>query len=206
MTEEVQQLAIGELVQKEPAFQAVVDRFGSPPLWEREAGFPTLVRIILEQQVSLASARAAFERLLVSVGDLTPERFLQLDDDALKTIGFSRQKTRYSRALAKSVLDRTLVLETLAGLSDDEVRKELTAIKGVGTWTANIYLLMAMQRPDVWPRGDIALASAYQKLKGWAVRPDNETMEQIGEVWSPWRSVAARLLWHFYLSERGRSG
>lgn len=206
MTEEVQQLAIGELVQKEPAFQAVVDRFGSPPLWEREAGFPTLVRIILEQQVSLASARAAFERLLVSAGDLTPERFLQLDDDALKTIGFSRQKTRYSRALAKSVLDRTLVLETLVGLSDDEVRKELTAIKGIGTWTANIYLLMAMQRPDVWPRGDIALASAYQKLKGWAVRPDNETMEQIGEVWSPWRSVAARLLWHFYLSERGRSG
>lgn len=177
---------------------------GPPPMWEREAGFPTLLHIILEQQVSLASARAAYERLRATCRPLTPERFLQLDDDTLKRIGFSRQKTAYGRNLARSILDGRLDIGTLGGLDDAAARSELIKVKGIGQWTADIYLLMALGRPDIWPCGDLALAVAVQRVKGLAARPGPQELEALGAVWQPWRAVAARLLWHYYLTSQKR--
>jgi DNA-3-methyladenine glycosylase II len=198
-----QNRAIAELSSNEPVFQAVVDNFGVPPLWEREEGFPTLIRIILEQQVSLASAKTAYDKLVEAAGELTPARFIQFTDEELKTIGFSRQKTSYGKDLAQAVQDGSLDPGNLSAMTDNEVRAALISIKGIGIWTANIYLLMAMQRPDVWPRGDIALAASYHQLKGLPKRPGNDAMEKISRTWAPWRSVAARLLWHNYLSRKG---
>ena len=141
--------AAGILAGRDPDLAAVVERLGPPPLWDREPGFPTLIRIILEQQVSLASAKAAFDKLVEAVSPIEPVRFLTLDDSMLRTIGFSGQKGRYCRELAKAVLEELLDIEGLAALSDDRVRAELTSVTGIGRWTADIYLLMALGRPDV---------------------------------------------------------
>lgn len=203
-TPDNQSQSISELVAIEPAFAEVIELYGMPPQWGREEGFPTLIRIILEQQVSLASGKAAFDRLATASGEVVPERFLQFTNEELKAIGFSRQKSNYGRYVSNAILAGDLLLEGFAALDDEAVRTELTSIKGIGIWTANIYLLMAMQRADVWPKGDIALAAAFQQLTGLDSRPSNETMEKISVAWSPWRSVAARLLWHFYRSWKGR--
>jgi DNA-3-methyladenine glycosylase II len=173
-------------------------------MWAREPGFPTLVHIILEQQVSLASARAAYDRLCATVSPLTPEGFLTLDDATLKAIGFSRQKTGYGRHLARSIVDGRLDLDALEAMPDDAVRAELCALKGIGPWSAEIYLLMALLRPDVWPVGDIALASAVCDVMGLDARPTPAELDAIGAAWHPWRAVAARVLWHHYLSRRKR--
>ena len=150
--------------------------------------------------MSLASARAAFDRLLVVASPLTPERFLELDDTTLKTAGFSRQKTRYSRALAAAILSGELDLTALDALDDHAVHTELTKVVGIGRWTADIYLLMALCRPDAWPAGDLALAIAARHALGLAATPSAAELAAIGEAWRPWRAVAARVLWHFYLS------
>jgi DNA-3-methyladenine glycosylase II len=173
---------------------------GTPPIWEREPGFATLLYIILEQQVSLSSARAAFQRLQAAVSPLTPQAFLQLDDHELKVVGFSRQKTGYGRILARAVESGELDLEQLVFMDDDAVREALMRLKGIGRWTADIYLLMALLRPDVWPAGDLALAVAVQQVKDLDKRPSPEEMEIISIPWKPWRAVAARLLWEFYLN------
>ncbi|MEI6290982.1 MAG: DNA-3-methyladenine glycosylase 2 family protein [Chloroflexota bacterium] len=178
-------------------------QLGPPPLWDRTPGFPTLVHIILEQQVSLASARAAFEKLKSASGTVTPASFLQYSDEELKTIGFSRQKTRYCRLLARAVLDGALNLENLPELDDDSVRAALTAVKGIGPWTADIYLLMVLLRPDTWPRGDLALAAAVQDIKQLPARPSPPELDIIARPWQPCRAVAARLLWFSYLRKRG---
>ncbi len=175
---------------------------GLPPLWEREPGFPTLVHIILEQQVSLASARAAFAKLEQAILTITPETFLELKDDELKNIGFSRQKMAYCRGLALAILHNEIDLEGLASLDDRSARSELMKIKGIGLWTADIYLLMGLLRPDIWPAKDLALALAVQELKELSSRPDDEELERIASAWKPWRAVAARLLWHYYLRKR----
>jgi DNA-3-methyladenine glycosylase II len=171
-------------------------------MWGRTPGFPTLVHIILEQQVSLASARAAYVRLRRRVARLTPARFLDLDAGALRRCGFSRQKTDYCRHLARSIVERRLVLRSLAALADGEVRSELTRIKGIGSWSADIYLLMALRRPDVWPTGDLALATSVRRIKRLKSLPTLEELDEIGLSWRPWRAVAARILWHYYLSGR----
>lgn len=183
---------------------AIFARFGYPPLWAREASFATLVHIILEQQVSLASAKAAFDRLRTALGQIEPQGLLTLDDAALKAIGFSRQKTHYARLLAQALLDGQLDLARLSRLPDDEVRARLKQLKGIGDWTVDIYLLMALRRPDAWPIGDLGLAVAAQEVKGLAVRPTPSQLEVLGETWRPWRAAAARLLWHHYLSVRAR--
>ena len=134
----------------------IASRHGPPPLWEREEGFHTLIHIILEQQVSLASARAAYNRLEQATRSVTPENFLQLNDTQLKQIGFSRQKTQYGRNLAADVLERRLDLAGLQKLDDHDAKTELMRVKGIGTWTADIYLLMALGRRDIWPTGDIS--------------------------------------------------
>jgi len=182
----------------------VVARHGSPPLWGREPGFPTLLRIILEQQVSLASARATYERLLTAIPTLTPAALLNLDDAALRTAGFSRQKASYARDLARSLADRTLDLVDLESKSDDDARLELTRLRGIGTWSADIYLLMALRRSDIWPRSDLALATAALEVKRLDRRPAPDELERLATRWRPWRAVAARILWHHYLSTRRR--
>lgn len=191
------------LSEKDPTLGKVVADFGSPPLWDREPGFPSLLKIILEQQVSLASAQSTYDKLVAKLGTLTPESFLTLDDTGLKEAGFSRQKTRYGRILANSILDGSLDIFGLEDLSNNEVEEKLTALTGIGKWTSGIYLLMILCRPDVWPRGDLALNKAMMEVKGLEQVPDNDTAEGIAENWRPWRSVAARILWHHYLSKRG---
>ena len=192
--------AVPCLARRDCDLARVVTRFGPPPLWEREEGFPTLLLIILEQQVSLASARAAFNRLLGVVSPLTPEKFLKLGDKELKAVGFSRQKTAYGRHLARAILQGELDLAGLRFLDDESVKTQLMKVKGIGNWTADIYLLMVLRRPDIWPKGDLALATALQDIKGLKKKPIAEDLEKIGENWKPWRAVAARILWHYYLS------
>jgi DNA-3-methyladenine glycosylase II len=189
------------LARRDPDLRRVVKRFGPPPMWERESGFPTLLHIILEQQVSLASARAAHNKLLELVSPLTPQGFMQLDDVTLKNAGFSRQKTAYGRNLAQSIVDGNLNLDALAAMDDASVRAELLRIKGIGQWTADIYLLMVLRRPDVWPTGDLALAVAAQRVKNLPSRPSPEQLVEMSARWKPWRAVAARILWHYYLSD-----
>lgn len=185
----------------DPHLRIVYERYGVPPLWDREPGFATLLQIILEQQVSLASAKACFDKLGAQLGDVTPLAVLSLSDGELRTVGFSRQKTAYARHLAEAVLEDRLDLERLELLSDAEVKSELIKLKGIGEWTSDIYLLMALLRPDVMPKGDIALHSAWHRLSG-EPRPSSDEFLVIAERWKPFRSVAARMLWHFYLSER----
>jgi DNA-3-methyladenine glycosylase II len=200
LTEASLHAAVDDLARRDADLARIVDRIGPPPLWAREPGFPTLVLLILEQQVSLASARAAFNRLEAAVGAVTPAGVLALSDDELRGVGFSRQKTGYARDLATAIQRGVFDPAHLAGLDDDGVRRTLTARKGIGPWTAEIYLLMVLRRPDAWPIGDLALATAAQQVKGLAQRPTPADLTALAEGWRPWRAVAARLLWHHYLA------
>jgi DNA-3-methyladenine glycosylase II len=190
------------LARRDPDLAKIIADWGPPPIWARPPGFPTLLLIILEQQVSLASARAAFTRLRATIGAITPRRFLALDDAVLKKVGFSRQKTAYGRHLASAIVERRFRPAALEGLSDAEARATLIRLKGIGPWSADIYLLMALRRPDVWPKGDLALAVAAQGVKRLASRPTPDELDDLAASWRPWRAVAARLLWHHYLSGR----
>ena len=192
------------LCDRDPDLAQILAKLGQPPMWVREPGFPALIHIILEQQVSLASAKAAFDRLLETVSQLTPARFLKLDDATLKTVGFSRQKTAYGRNLARTIVSRRLNLAKLGTMDDSAVRSELIKIKGIGPWTANIYLLTALRRPDIWPSEDLALAVAAQGVKRLESRPTPDELDVLSTGWKPWRAVAARLLWHYYLSKPGQ--
>ncbi len=192
--------AVQYLCERDKNLARVVHQFGSPPLWAREPGFSTLVHIILEQQVSLASAKACFDKLSTRLPDLKPENFLTLSDRELLQIGFSRQKSRYTRILAQAIVDKCIDLNSFEKLPDDEVFTRLTALTGIGPWTANIYLLMALGRPDIWPQGDLALIVALKKLLKLERRPSSEEFHVFGEQWHPYRAVAARILWHYYLS------
>ena len=202
LTEETFEEGLRVLCDRDPDLAQIPAKLGPPPMWAREPGFPTLIHIILEQQVSLSSDKAAYDRLLATASPLTPARFLELDDVALKTIGFSRQKTTYGRELAQAIVSGSLDLAELENVDDAAVRSELIKVKGIGPWTADIYLLMALRRPDVWPSGDLALAAAAQGVKRLPTRPTPEELDALGASWRPWRAVAARLLWHYYLSNR----
>ena len=202
LTETSLAAAVDALAERDPVLGGVVARFGRPPLWAREAGFPTLVHLVLEQQVSLASAKAAFERLRAAADPLTPGALLRLDDWQLLAIGFSRQKARYARAIATALEDGALDLDALPDLDDAAVDAALTALPGIGPWTATIYRLMVLCRPDAWPVHDIALAQAIAEVRGLAQRPGADEMNVLAEGWRPWRAVAARILWHHYLSVR----
>ena len=191
---------VDELARQDRHLAAVLEAHGPPPLWARPPGYPTLVQIILEQQVSLASARAAFGRLEERLGRVTSAGLLELGDAELKQIGFSRQKARYCRELARAIEQGRFDVRGLARLSDEEAREALTHQLGIGRWTADIYLLMALRRPDVWPKGDLALAKAVQAVKKLRRLPDQDRLERLAESWRPWRAVAARLLWHHYLA------
>ncbi len=192
---------VRDLAASDPHLAVVFERHGPPPLWDRPTGFATLLQIILEQQVSLASAKACFDKLALRLGSVTPENLLTLNEAELKTAGFSRQKTAYARYLSEAVLEKRIDLDGLHHLPDAEVKAELIKLKGVGEWTADIYLLMALLRPDVMPRGDVALHTAWHRLSG-NPRPTSDQFVAMAVKWSPYRSVAARLLWHFYLCEK----
>ena len=183
----------------------VARAYGTPPMWEREPGFPALVLTILEQQVSLASARVAFERLLARAPRLTPRTFLALDDAALRAAGFSRQKALYCRLAARSIIEGHLDLDALERLEDDAARATLVALKGVGPWTAEIYLLRCLGRPDAWPSGDLALQLAAREVKRLDARPTPAELDALAERWRPLRAVAARILWSHYLNRAGRN-
>lgn len=188
------------LASLDPDIRQIRDTVGYPPLWARRPGFSTLVHIILEQQVSLASAKAAFDRLVAHTNPLTPESLLPISDAQMKSIGFSHQKTRYVRILAEAIQSGELNCQALNRMDDDKAREELTKLIGIGQWTADIYLLMILLRPDVWPLGDIALANTMRKVKDLKERPDNDQQLAIAEQWRPHRAIAARCLWHYYLS------
>ena len=192
--------AVDELATRDADLRRVVERHGPPPLWPREPGFETLVRIILEQQVTLESGRAAYERLARAAGAVEPARLAEVGEERFRDAGLTRQKARYLVALATAVTDGTLDLGLLETRPDDDARAALIAVPGIGPWTADVYLLMALRRPDVWPGGDIALAAAAQFVKRLAARPDPAELRVIAEAWRPWRAAAARLLWHSYLS------
>jgi DNA-3-methyladenine glycosylase II len=193
---------IEELIKRDRDLAKIIDLYEYPPQWNREPGFATLIRIILEQQVSYASAQATFKRLNYAVDYLSPESFLTLDDLQLKSIGFSRQKTNYGRILAQAVLDRTLDLTSLETLADGEIRQKLTAIKGIGNWTVDIYLMMALQRQDIFPSRDLAVAIAVKEIKDLAVRPTILELETIAQTWQPYRAIATKILWHYYLKRK----
>ncbi|MEM8830307.1 MAG: DNA-3-methyladenine glycosylase 2 family protein [Cyanobacteria bacterium P01_G01_bin.19] len=202
MNQDLFQLGIKELVRCDRDLAGVVEQLGHPNRWQREPGFPTLIQIILEQQVSLASAKATFDRLKENVQELTPESFLSLNDTELKAMGFSRQKTRYGRELSQAIFNDRLDLDRLESLSNQEVRQTLTAIKGIGDWTVDMYLMMALKRLDVFPSKDLAVAVAVRKIKNLPTRPKKAELESIAEQWRPYRAIATQILWHYYLNSK----
>jgi len=198
--------AVGELAARDARLARIVDDYGPPPLWARPPGFPTLVRIILEQQVSLASAAALFAKFeRYCDGTVTAARVAESGEAGLLAIGFTRQKARYVVGLARQIESGTVALDRIARLPDDAARDALVLIPGVGPWTAGVYLLMALQRPDVWPPGDLGLHKSMAEVRGLKVVPRSEQAAAYARRWSPWRAVAARLLWHAYLSRRAKS-
>ncbi len=198
VTAKTMKLALAELGRGDADLARAHREAGPPPLRRRPKGFPALVRIVCSQQVSVASTNAILGRLDAALSPLAPEGFLALDDAALRRIGFSRQKTAYVRGLAADLIAGRLDLDGLARLDDEAAIAELIKIKGIGRWSAEIYLLFSLKRPDVWPVDDLAVVVAVQRLKRLPERPDRAAMMEIGEPWRPWRSVAARLLWHYY--------
>jgi DNA-3-methyladenine glycosylase II len=179
---------------------------GVPPLWGRKACFATLIRIILEQQVSLASADATYRRLVDNVVPITPGRFLEVGSIYLRSLGITRQKAAYCINVAEAILGDRLDLKVVSKMDDAAVVNTLTQVKGIGSWTANIYLLMALRRPDIWPSGDIALIKTVQKVKKLHESPSPSILSSVAEAWRPFRSVAARMLWHHYLSDKTQGG
>jgi DNA-3-methyladenine glycosylase II len=178
----------------------VLRRHGPPPLWGRPAGFATLARIILEQQVSLASAAATWRRIETGLGGFTPELCATAGEGRIRALGVTRQKAAYLVLLGRAIASGSIDLAAVGRLPDGEARAALLRLKGIGPWSADIYLLMALRRPDVWPAGDLALATAAQAVKDLRRRPSPAALERLAEPWRPYRSVAARMLWQHYLA------
>lgn len=182
----------------------IFEKYGPPPLWKRPQGFPTLVRIILEQQVSLSSAASTYARLFRAIDPFIPVKFIEAGESGFRSLGVTRQKSSYLLKLAESIENGELNLRTLSKLTDAQAKLALMKVKGIGSWSADIYLLMAMRRADVWPVGDLALATTIMELKRLKRRPTEGRLTAIAERWRPYRAVAARMLWQHYLGERKR--
>lgn len=202
LTQKTLALAARELAARDETLAGILARHGDPPLWQRATGFTTLVHIILEQQVSLKSARSMLNRLEAAIQPFTPARFIELGDTYLRNLGVTRQKSAYLLHLSQSIVNGDLSFTKLSRMNDDDARLTLTRIKGIGLWSADVYLLMAMRRADIWPAGDLALAVAMQELMGLEKRPGPVELEQLAEKWRPHRAVAARMLWQHYLGRR----
>ena len=185
---------------KDPALKAVIKEYGYPPLWVRPNSFETLVLTILEQQVSLASAYAAYKKLKEKIR-ITPKNLLQLTDEELRSCYFSRQKIVYTRELAMAIRSRKISLKNMAALPDDAVRTELKKLKGIGDWTVDIYLLHVLRRTDIFPLGDLALVNAIRMVKQLQA-PAKEELLAMSQKWKPYRSMATMIFWHYYIRKK----
>lgn len=190
------------LTQKDPIFQSIIDKYGLPERPSRPQGFETLVLLLLEQQVSIASAKATFLRLREHVGQFQPSILIPISEEQYRALGVSRQKASYIKALATAIENQELRLETLPYKSAEQVRHELLKIKGIGNWTIDIYLMFCLQAPDLLPLGDVAVVRTIQEL--WQLERKEEMVE-LATQWSPYRSFATYLLWHYYLNKRNRT-
>ncbi|MBJ2123066.1 DNA-3-methyladenine glycosylase [Flavobacterium sp. IB48] len=195
------QEAINFLTNKNPVFLEIIEKYGLPPIPRRPPGFETLVLLILEQQVSIDSAKATFLKIK-AYKTCNPENMAVLTDEEFRNLGVSRQKTKYIKILAEAVLNKELDIESLASKSAKQVREELIKLKGIGNWTIDIYLMFCLEEPDLIPLGDIAVINTIKELLDIH---DKQEMEIHAEQWSPYRSYATYLLWHYYLKKRNRS-
>lgn len=201
-TSESLPLLCDQLAKKDAQLKAIITQYGYPPFWSRPATFASLILFILEQQVSLASAKAAFDKLQATIGTVTPQKVLQLSDAELKACYFSRQKTVYARCLAEAIISKQVNLKKLATASNEEVRNTLIQVKGIGNWTVDVYLMMVLQRCDLFPSGDIALINSAKEVLQLPPQTTKETVLTIAQKWVPYRTIAAYLLWHAYLCKR----
>ncbi len=192
---------IEQLTKQEPIFQIIYDTYGAPPSWQRPQGFTTLARIIIEQQLSLASAKAHFEKLYAYMGEFTPNNLLALTDEEMRNCHISRQKTNYLRTIAAATLAGKLPFEQFVSMPESKVREQLTALKGIGQWTADMYLLFCLQSKDILPLGDLAVANSLKELLQTSSVQD---IEAHTTQWQPLRSLATFFLWHYYLKRRNR--
>ncbi|MDB5210154.1 MAG: DNA-3-methyladenine glycosylase 2 family protein [Sediminibacterium sp.] len=190
------------LAKKDPHIKEIIEQHGYPPVWSRKANFETLIHIILEQQVSLASAKAALNKLKEKIGTVTPRKLLLLSDEELKACYFSRQKIVYARSLANAIEDGELSIKKLQTLSDDEIRSVLTKIKGIGNWTVDVFLMMVLHRTDLFPTGDIALMNSVKHVKQLPAHTTKEEIVELAELWRPHRTVAAFVFWHAYIKRK----
>ena len=190
------------LAKKDRDLRTIIKQYGYPPMWTRPATFQTLILFILEQQVSLASAYAAFKKLREKVGYVTPAKILSLTDEELRSCYFSRQKIIYARELAKAVQSKQLRLNKFSNAHEDEIRLELKKIKGIGDWTVDVYLMHSLQRTDLFPLGDIALVNSLKEIKQLHPHTTKEKMLVIAETWRPYRTIASMILWHAYIKKR----
>jgi DNA-3-methyladenine glycosylase II len=205
LNEETLKLGTHFLVENDSEMAFVFEKYSYPPLWARKPGFSTLTHIILEQQVSLASANATFKKLSDYLAEeVTPTSFLTLNDEKLHELGYSRQKINYTRFLANAVLNGDFSFDKLIKMDDEAVKTEMKKLKGIGDWSAEVYLSECLMRTDIMPKGDIAIMEAIKVLKKLEKRPPHEELLALTEHWRPWRSVGSRMLWHFYLKERGK--
>ena len=191
-----------QLAKKDPHIKTIIAEHGYPPLWSRNASFETLVHIILEQQVSLASAKAALVKLKEKIGAVTPKKLLLLSDEELKACYFSRQKIVYTRCLANAIETGELSIKKIQTLPDEEVRATLTQLKGIGNWTVDVFLMMVLHRTDLFPTGDIALMNSVRYVKQLPAHTTKEEILALAEAWRPNRTVAAFLFWHAYIKRK----
>ena len=192
-----------QLAKKDTDLHNIIQTHGHPPLWTRPATFQTLILTILEQQVSLASAYAAYSRLRDKLGTITPSKLLALSDAELRACYFSRQKIVYARELANAIQSKRLNLKKLGTADEDEIRIELKKIKGIGDWTVDVYLMHALQRTDLFPLGDIALVNSLKEVKKLHPNVTREEMLKVAEPWRPYRTIASMILWHAYIKRKG---
>jgi DNA-3-methyladenine glycosylase II len=193
------------LARLDPDFGRILGTYGLPRFARRPASFGTLLHIILEQQLALDIAKKLWRRLKQRCRPLAPGRFIELDDATLMNCGFTRQKIGYARGLARAILERRFSPARLARLDDEAALAAIMELRGFGHWSAEVFLLFALGRPDIWPAGDLALQIAVQWLKSLPERPDSRALRVMAEAWRPWRSVAACLLWQFYLCRLNRA-
>ena len=189
-----------ELAAKDKHLHQILTECGYPPFWTRPNTFETLVLTILEQQVSLASAYAAYKKLKEKLPKITPQKLLLLTDEELRSCYFTRQKIVYARELANAIVSKRINLKSFETKEDDVVRSELIQLKGIGNWTIDIYLLHALQRTDIFPLGDLALVNAVRMLKGDAL--DKEAILKLSTKWKPYRSIATMMFWHYYIKKK----
>ncbi|MTI99641.1 MAG: DNA-3-methyladenine glycosylase 2 family protein [Marinobacter adhaerens] len=204
VTDETLRIGVDVLAERDSDLYRIRDRLGYPPLWSREPGFASLVHIILEQQVSIKAAATMFQRLASHLGSVTPELVQKAGESELRQVGLTRQKARYCVELANRIASGALELSKLDTLDDEQGRSHLLDIPGLGPWTVDVYYMMALRRANVWPQGDLALASAMQDIKKLDARPTKNEQLAFAEQWAPWRAVAARMLWMHYLDARGQ--